>query len=81
MVCRLREREVENEIMTWGNIAKTTEGIMFWNNIKEETVSEGEAKSWADLITDFFFFLKSKLQGGWRLAKGKGLKIKLLSSC
>lgn len=58
MVCRLREREVENEIMTWGNIAKTTEGIMFWNNIKEETVSEGEAKSWADLITDFFFFLK-----------------------
>lgn len=67
MVCRLREREVDNEIMTWGNIAKTTEGIMFWNNIKEETVSEGEAKSWADLITDFFFFLKVNFRegGGW----------------
>lgn len=56
MVCRLREREVENEIITWGNRAKTREGIMFWNNIKEERVSEGEAESWADLITDFFFF-------------------------
>ena len=28
---------------------------MFWNNIKEETMNEGEAKIWADLITDFFF--------------------------